>query len=135
MMKWIAYQLFKFIVSSARFSNEDRSKFTALLLDRVRALPIKDILSISIEGKLLLAGSPLTVSQIQSLREGAQKVLDSQVRKMIRDQVAFLAVKEGVFKGTDSSQILFSKAALWYQEEEEKLFKILAGDTGPSPDY
>ena len=107
-----------------RLSLDAKSALTAALLDNM-ALPIRSIISYD-KNKLLVNGKEVSMEQAIQLKESARAMLHSCARRIVQDSVLWLAVQEGVHKGTSPDQILFAKAAIWQMKEEEMLYRSLA---------
>ncbi len=108
-------------------SKEDRMLFTGYLVAKLGGLPIHGILTIDGEGKLLVRGAQLAPEQLMSLRESADALLNNQAWKLIHEQVLYQAVSTGTFEGQNLEQVLFSRAGVWFGQEERKWFEMLAG--------
>ena len=105
---------------------ESRIKVVNALLDNLRVLPIRDIIKFNEMGQLLVRGKPLEHEQALQLKESARNVLLSPARRIVLDQVAYEAIKLGVYQATSPETILFAKAALWHDEQTEKILRLLA---------
>lgn len=119
----------KFIVFALRniaLSTQDKSACVAALLENMHALPLQNKMSFNEQGTLVISGSPVEYAVAAKLRESAKAMLDSYARKLVMEQVTFMAVNLGIHQGTSPEQILFAKAALWHGQEEEKLYRALA---------
>lgn len=123
-MRW-SVKLVAWLLST-NLSIEDRNVLTNAVLDRLYALPFHDIITIGQDGKALVRGEPLSYEQALLMHDSAKATLDSPVRKLVREQVAFQAVTIGVHKQKIPEDILFSKAALWWGQREQELLEILA---------
>ena len=109
--------------------NEDEMNYVATLaLDNLFALPIRDIITLNDSGTLLVNGRPLTPEVAITLRESARACLQSIARRIIHEQVLYQAVVSGVHKVENNRQMFFSRAAILYAQEEDKLLKLLAGE-------
>lgn len=115
-----------FALKHSKLSTSDKALCTAALLDSLHALPIRSIISINEQGLLLVNGELLDYEKSLRLRESARALLASPFRTLMRNQISHLAITIGVREGMTSDQILFSKAALWCGQEEEKLLKTIA---------
>ncbi len=58
-----------------------------------------------------------------SLKEGCVALVENHARQVIREQVRYLAVVEGIHKGLTPEQILFSKTALWNMQMEDQVIQ------------
>ena len=77
-----------------------------------------------------MRGVPLEYEQAVVLRESANNILHSTAWKMVREQVLYEAISKGVHEALNNDQVLFSKAAIWFQQQQENTLKVLAQDTG-----
>lgn len=122
----IATKLAIFALKSARLPVKDRNLLTACILDRLAALPLRDIIHVNEEGNLLVNGRPVDVETARQLRESARGALTSTAFKFIRQQVAFQAINIGVHKAEDELQMFFGRAAIWWGQQEEIQLRLLA---------
>lgn len=113
----------------ARLSIEDRTLLTVALLDKLKALPVSDILRVE-NGSVLIEGKPIPMEQAIVLREGANRILNSPAWKIIQAQILFMATIIGVHEATSPEQVFFSKVAIWWHQEEKKLYERLAEQDG-----
>jgi len=126
---WLISRLLK-----RSLSQDVKLKLTTLILENFHALPFRDIITISDKGVLLVGGRQLDIEQTIQIRESATNALQSVALKLINDQVLFNAVSIGVHKVEKPEQMMFSRAAIWWGQQQHELLKLLAGDTGTSPD-
>jgi hypothetical protein len=103
----------------------ERIEVVNALLDKQNALPIKQAISHDENFQLIVNGRKLTPEEHDHFMQSIQALSNSFALKAIRDQVAFECVKIGVHQAMNNEQILFAKAALWYQQEETKLIASL----------
>lgn len=128
MLRKLGIRLATWILKRERFSLEETALFTSFILDKMGALPFRDIITTNEEGILLVRGRSLDIETARLLRDGARGFLDSPVRRFIYDQVLYEAVTLGVHKAEDAKQLVFSRAAIWFGQQEENLARLLAGD-------
>ena len=122
----IATKLSVLLLKYSRISIEDRIILTASVLDKLQALPLRDIIKFNEEGILLVNGRTLTSEGKAMLREGAKTLLNNATRKMIHEQVAFAAISIGVHNGQTPEQLMFARSAIWYGQQEDILLRKLA---------
>ncbi len=113
-------------------SEKDRLLLTTRILRTAGALPVHSIITADEAGALLIRGRPVDKDQALLLRESAAAVLKSPAYQIIREEVLYMAVSEGVHKGITTDQLQFSKSAIWFGEQELRLLKTFAGDAGNS---
>lgn len=129
----------KFAVKLAQFllkqnlSPELRMSLTTTILENLHALPFRDIILVNEKNILLVNGRQLDLEQTIQLRESARGALQSVALNLINDQVLFNAVTLGVHKVERPEQMMFSRAAIWWGQQQHSLLKLLAGDNGTSP--
>jgi len=114
---------------------EERTLYTALLLDRLGALPLSDILYQDEAGTLLIGGRPVDIEKARLLRNAARNALDNAALVLIREQVAYQASVLGSTKAQTPTDLLFARAALWWVQEVEKKLRLLAQDDPSYGEY
>lgn len=107
-------------------SNEDRQILTAALLDRLGALPVRARITEDETGTIFVNGRPLTMEGAHKMRESSKAMLTNHARKLVREAVLFMAIQKGVHENVTPEQGLFAKAALWFYQEEDILFRKFA---------
>jgi hypothetical protein len=110
----------------SKLSIEDKSLVMNALIEEFKILPLYGIIKIDSVGKIIVNNKELDFDKAMQLRESARVALFNQARKLIKEQVAYLAVNLGVHQAINPEQVLFAKAALFNQQEEEKLLQLLA---------
>lgn len=108
-------------------SDKDQLALVNSVINRV-GIPLRSILAVDGNRRILVNGSPLSIEQSQSIQEGAYALLRNPARKLIRDQVRFQAIDKGYLQSADPKVQLFYKAALLFAQEEEELTRQLAGN-------
>lgn len=116
------------LLKDQRITGEDKARITAALLDDLLAIPIADVIKVATNGQVLINEKPLDIEQARAFREGCKALYDSSARKIIQDQIKYKAIKMGIYDGLTPDMIVFSKAALWCIQEENKLLSTLAAD-------
>lgn len=114
---------------SKRLSGEQKAFVTSALLDNLVAFPIRDVIQTDNTGTLLINGKSLTVEGAVAIRESAQALRNSFTRRVINEQITFRAINLGIHNGINTDAIIFSKAALWVIQEEEKLLSTFIDGT------
>lgn len=105
----------------------DRMLLTTMLFDKIGALPLRDMIRVNEEGRLLVNGRLVGVEAARKLRESARAELNSYARKFISEQVLYTAVVMGVHKMETPEQSVFSRAAIWYKQQEDIWLNLLGG--------
>lgn len=123
--KFIA-RLAAWLLKNQRLSFENRTVLVTALLDELNLIPYRAILELDEQGKIIVEGEPLDVEQSISIREGAKALLSNPTDRLIERQIAFQAVTIGIHTGDTPERIYFSKVALWWGLEREKLRRLLA---------
>ena len=124
------------LLARRRLDVRERNLLTSAVLDRIGALPLRDIISVNEQGFLLVNGVLLEPTQAQVLREEAKKALANKANKLVWDQVRYSAFVGGVSQGASPEDILFYRTAIWNGEQVRNYLRVLAGDvvdTGNSP--
>lgn len=100
-------------------------ELTTSILEKLNALPIRDIMTFDADGTILARGQKLATGEAMALKQGADALKSNFARKIINEQRIYEAIKIGVYNGINTEQILFAKAALWVIQEEDKLLSKL----------
>lgn len=99
---------------------------TTTLLDRLGALPLHASIIVDLEGKIFVGGKQLTHETAKRMHESSRSMLHNFARRFVREQVTYMAIEKGVHENLSPEQGLFSKAALWIYQEEDKLYRQFA---------
>lgn len=116
------------LLKNKRLKEEDKLLILNALLERISAIPIKSIITFDKDGTLNINGKTLTVEQTIAVKEGANSIKLNHTYKLIKDQIAFEAIKMGIHSSLSLDMVIFCKAALWLQQEEQKLIERLSGE-------
>ena len=128
MFNKIALKLVSFLLNRD-LSIQERNFLTNVILDNLDALPINGIIEANDAGEILINGSSLDIEKIKQVREAARIAADSPVLKLIREQVTYTAIVNGINKATTPENMNFYKAAVWFGQEEDKIINLLAQRT------
>lgn len=90
------------------------------MLNKLHVLPLTDSIIIG-QGSIKLNGKDLEREQVISFAESAVVLKDNWARKILREQIRYLAVNMGIHKSVSLEELFFFKAALWCLDEEDKL--------------
>lgn len=116
------------LISRSRVSVRDRIVLTNAILDKLAVVQSGDILTVESSGRLAINGQQLEYEYARMLSESARAMLTSTARNVVRKQVEYVAVTHGIHKAETPEQMLFAKAAIWYGQEEDKIYRLLAGE-------
>lgn len=95
------------------------------LLEAVHALPVKDIISFDQQGTLQVQGKKLDTEQAIAMQSAIAALKNNMAYRLIKEQIAFEAVKYGVHSSLTFDMLYMSKAALWIQQQEINLISKL----------
>jgi len=115
-----------FLLRNVRLSIENRTTLVNVLLDELKAFRIKEIITFSNGGTMLVNGKPLSLESSKKIREDAAFLLNSTTREIVKDAVTFKAVSMGIHNGDTPEKMFFGRAALWFMQQEEEFYKLLA---------
>lgn len=115
-----------FLLRNSRINNEDRQLLTTALLDKLGALPLHARIVVDEAGQIFVDGKQMTLETARQMREGSKALLNNFARRIVREQITFMAVKMGVHENISPEQGLFAKAALWGFQEEDELYRQFA---------
>jgi hypothetical protein len=112
-------------LKKANLSLEDRTALTTALLDKLQALPLSNTFIVG-QGKVIINGKELETEQAISFVESCNALKDNYARKIIHEQIKYLAINLGIHNCLSLDTMMFAKAALWcLQQQEELLEKII----------
>lgn len=114
------------LLSWSKISNEDRQLLTAALIDNLGALPLRARITTDETGTFFVDKRPLTIENSRKIHESSKSMLNNYARRFVREQVTFMAIQKGVHENTSPEQGLFAKAALWFYQEEDELYRTFA---------
>ena len=126
MLGRLSTRLVLWIFHNSHISLENRALCTAAILGKLNAFPTRDIISLDQNGTILVNDRPLDMEMARKLRESAKYVLDSTARRFVREQVLFKAINIGVHNGDSTEKIMFSRVAIWWGQQEDEFYKLLA---------
>lgn len=124
---WFACTLLKVSV----LSDADRAKLSSVIMQELGALPVKEIIETDAQGTLYLLGKPADKDVLTKLRHSAKATLNSYALNLIHDQVTWEAIKLGVHTAKSNPDLTFSRAAIWYGQQERKILTAMAIDELP----
>lgn len=105
---------------------KDRHLLINAILDKLAALPLRDIIYVNEDGLLVINEKIVDVEETKLLRESAKVALSNKSLNLVRSQVLYQAYTFGVNSSTNFEQLYFGKAAVWWGQEEDKKLKLLA---------
>lgn len=127
-MLTLLLRLVLWLLRNNRLKPEARALVMNTLLESVQALPIADLIAFDLQGTVQVRGKKLDTEQAMVIREGAVSLEKNPTYRLIKEQIAFEAVKMGVHSSLTLDMVLFAKAALWIQQQEIKLIGELKGE-------
>ena len=110
-----------------KLSDEDRNKLVTIIIDRLGAMPLHGIISQSESGELLISGKAIDMEKMRQLQGHARAALENKALNLIREQVVYESFVGAAFKSTNTLDLLFGRAALWWGNREEYFLTLLAG--------
>lgn len=109
-------------LKETNLSLEDKNALLNVLMEKIGVLPTEDIIKIE-HNKVLIKGKELDIEQTIKFKEDCIVFKDSVIRKVLNEQLKYLAVNFGVRKAVNNDMLLFAKAALWLIDEEDKILE------------
>lgn len=120
----------KFIIwsfANLELTPHERHLCTGLLLTKLDALPLRDIISTSDAGEILINGSPLDIDKARALREAAIQALSNKAIALAEERVMWTAVKGGLQRGLKPEEMTFYQAAIWWGQQLRIHLALLSG--------
>lgn len=107
------------IVNKISFSLPDKILFTNILIDKVAASPLRDIIQYK-EGLLFVNGQKIDRDKAMVLRESAKSALLNEAENLVDGQVTYDAHNYCVRHTTTIDQLFSSKMAIWWGDQRYK---------------
>ena len=107
-----------------KLSLEDRNTILNALLGKISALPLRESIEIG-PNFVKINRKKLSTDELIAFREGCIVLNDNFARKVINQQIRFLAVNWGINKAVSIDELLIAKAAIWVLNQEEDILKSL----------
>lgn len=112
-------------LSNKRLSGVQKGRIMSALLKNIYAIPVQKVVAFEPDGGILIGGKALDREHSILFRESCISLSDNFARKIIQQQVSYDAIQMGVYQALTPEMILFAKAALWHQQEENKLLSTI----------
>ena len=107
---------------------KNRTLLINSVLDKLSMLPVRNIITVSENGSLVINGKELDHEEMKLIQDSAKALRDNRVFGLIQDQVLHNALSFGLNTSTTLEMLYTSKAAVWWGMEESKLIKLLTGE-------
>ncbi len=88
-------------------------------------MQISEVINFDEQGNIYLDGKQLSAEEHAAFLTSVASLANSFALKYIRNQIARECVKIGVHQAMNEDQIMFAKAALWYQQKENELLATI----------
>jgi hypothetical protein len=109
----------------ASLSMADRVALTNVLLDKLGAFPIGDIVRFT-ENHIEINGRNLDTEQYLAFKEAASAMKENFARRVINEQLKYKATEMGIHKAVSLDELFFSKAIIWFINEENILLEKIS---------
>jgi hypothetical protein len=76
--------------------------------------------------QILVDGKPVHFEKSRAIARAAKAISENLARRFVRETVIFMAIKKGVHENMSPEEGLFAKAALWFMQEEDILYRSFA---------
>lgn len=123
-----------YLLRHKNLSGESKALIMSALLDSVKALPIRKVISFRTDGTILIRGKILEKTDALNLLESAQMLSRNTFRKTLHEHIDFMAIEIGVHQGLTPEMIMFSKAAIWIHEQEREILSKIVTDVDNTVD-
>lgn len=117
-----------FLLKSKRLSGESKALVMSALLDNIKALPIRKVITFSPDGTIYIRGRRVEKADALTLLESAEMLQRNTFRRTLQEHIDFIAIELGVHNGLNQDMIMFSKAALWIHEQEKDILSKIVVD-------
>jgi hypothetical protein len=123
-MRWIVKWALG-VIQRSDLTIAERTACIGAVLEKLEALPLKDIVSSSEDG-VLINNKPVDIDKLRVLRESAIQALDNQAFNLIGEQVVWIAIQRGIHNADTPEKLYFYRAAIWFSEQVKAHLQVLA---------
>lgn len=116
------------LLSNRKIESEDKTLVLNALLKNMNVVPIRDVIHLNEKGLIVINGKEQDSEQSMYVLQGCQALRDNKTRRLIRDQITYEATKIGIHHGMTPESIQFSKATIWWGQQEERILTSLLGE-------
>ncbi len=116
------------IAKKTKKNQEQTSLIFNFLIADANLFYLKDIISYNINGTIKVKDRELNIEQAVALRESIVSLQNNWAYKIIKEQISYEAIKIGINKSFDMNGVLFAKAIIWINQQEEELIKNLTSN-------
>lgn len=95
------------------------------MIEKLGAFPVGDLITFT-ENGLSLNGKDLSHEQFLNFKEACVLLKDNFARKVLNEQLKYKAIEMGIHKSTTVDELLFSKAVIWFINEENILIEKIS---------
>ena len=127
MFSRLGAKLARYLLSAGNLSTEDSVLLTSVILDKLGALPFKEIIGMDENQNLIIKGRPINLEEAKKIRLSAEMATQNTALNLILEQVTFLGVTEGFSKAQTSQQIIWGRAGVWITQNIKSALDTLAG--------
>lgn len=115
-------------LNNSKLSQENRIKLTNQIINKLGAFPLTEVITFGEDGTIFVEGRRLNVDAARKFREDAIYMVNSTLRKVVKEAVLFKAISMSVHNGDTPDKLIFGRSAIWNHQQEEEFYKILAKD-------
>lgn len=116
------------LLNNSKISIENRILLTNQIINKLETFPLKEIITFRADGTILVNERSLTLEASRKFREDATFLYNSTLRKIVSEAVSFKAISMAVHNGDTPEKMFFGRAAMWFLQQEEEFYKLLAKD-------
>jgi hypothetical protein len=114
-------------LNKSDLSAVDRSLLISAVLNKVAAIPLRDIIVLNEQGTLFVNGREVKDAELMSLRESADSLLHNKAFRLIREQAVYATFVQAAHRSGNIEELIFGKAALFWGNLEDAYIKMLLG--------
>lgn len=126
MFQTLGVKLAKYLLSSGSLTTEDSVILMTVVLDKLGALPYKDIIGLDTEGSLVVRGHPVSLEEVVILRASALAAINNKALNLVCEQILYLAVTSGIHKAETAQQVLWGRVGIWWSQNVKTSLETLA---------
>lgn len=108
-----------------------KDKLVIHILDAVEARQLNAIIDVNADGEMTISGKTVDIEKGNQLRAHARAGLENKAFALIREQVVYEAFTGAATKAMTGDDLLFYRAALWWEQRVQAHLQLLAGRNEP----
>lgn len=126
MLSKLLSKIIVWFITRQSFTTKDKSFVLNTFMKEAQMLPIHNVIGVNENGQVVISGNVLDIDKSILFKEGCIALQNSNVRKVIHDQLLYEAISMHIHRSNSDEQVLFGKVMIYLLQEEDKLINKIA---------